>query len=56
MTMKKLLILTILVLGLASCGDSALDKCIDKMVEQGMSARDARIECQDMQSEARIRK
>lgn len=56
MTMKKLLLLSIILFGFASCGESALDKCIDRKVDQGMSARDARIECKDMQSEARIRK
>lgn len=54
--MKKLLVLSVLLFGLASCGDSALDTCIDRKVDQGMSARDARIECQDMQNEARIRR
>lgn len=54
--MRKLLLLTVVLIGLSSCGESALDKCIDRKVDQGMSARDARIECQDMQSEARIRK
>jgi len=54
--MRKLLLLTVVLVGLSSCGDTALDRCIDKKVEEGMSARDARIECQDMQSEARIRR
>jgi len=54
--MKKLLTFFILVTALTSCRDSALDRCIDSKVEQGMSERDAREECEEARADSQIRR
>ena len=54
--MKKLLIILIISTALTSCGDSDLDQCIDSKVEQGMSASDAREECEEDGADSQIRR
>ena len=54
--MKKLSIALIVFSSLSSCGDSALDSCIDSKVEEGMSASEARKECEEQRSDAKIRR
>ena len=54
--MKKLLIFFNVVTALTSCRDSLLDKCIDSKIEQGMSASDARDECEEVRADSQIRR
>ncbi|WP_189663354.1 MULTISPECIES: hypothetical protein [unclassified Polaribacter] len=54
--MKKLLTILIITITLTSCRDSALGKCIDTKVEQGMSASDARDECEEARADSKIRR
>ncbi len=54
--MKKLFAILIISTVVSSCGDSALDKCIDYKVEQGMSASDAREECEEARADSEIRR
>jgi hypothetical protein len=53
--MKTLLTFFIIVIASTSCRDSALDRCIDSKVEQGMSASDAREECEEARADSQIR-
>jgi hypothetical protein len=54
--MKKLFAILIVITALTSCRDSALDRCIDSKVEQGMSASDAREECEEARADSQIRR
>lgn len=54
--MKKLFTILIVITALTSCRDSALDRCIDSKVEQGMSASDAREECEEARADSQIRR
>lgn len=54
--MRKLLLLTVVLIGLSSCGDSAMDKCIDRKVDKGMSAKDARKECRQFLVDEQMRR
>jgi hypothetical protein len=46
----------ILLTVITSCRDSAMDRCIDSKVEQGMSANDAREECEEDRADSQIRR
>ena len=54
--MRKLLIGIIFLTLSTSCGESAMDKCIDSKVDLGMSASDAREECEEGRSDSQIRR
>jgi len=54
--MKKLLLLSVILLSLASCEDTALEKCINQKVKEGMTTSEARSECRGLREDARVRR
>ncbi len=46
----------IILISMSACKNSQLDSCIDSKVEAGMSASDAREECEQEQNDAQIRR